>query len=125
MRQETMNVLLAIKKSSLMKHGEVPIIIRITIDGVRDEARIQRSIIPSLWNQAKGCCKGKDRNSLKINNFIDALKTKAHHLHKELLLEEVQATVQNPICNIFEHLLGDCLFDLRIFTYLSCCTILE
>lgn len=92
MRQETMNVLFAIKKSSLMKSGDVPIIIRITIDRVRDEARIQRSIIPSLWNQAKGCCKGKNRNSLEINNFIYALKTKAHHPHKELLLEEAHIT---------------------------------
>lgn len=71
-----------------MENGEVPIIIRITINGVHDEARIQRSLPVNLWNQAKGCSKGKDRNSLEINNFIDALKTKAHHLHKELLLEE-------------------------------------
>ena len=92
MRQESMNVLFAIKKSSVMKNGEVPIIIRITINGVHDEARIQRSLPVNLWNQAKGCSKGKDRNSLEINNFIDALKTKAHHLHKELLLEEAHIT---------------------------------
>lgn len=92
MRQESMNVLFAIKKSSVMENGEVPIIIRITINGVQDEARIQRSLPVNLWNQTKGCSKGKDRNSLEINNFIDALKTKAHHLHKELLLEEAHIT---------------------------------
>ena len=57
-----------------MKNGELPISIMVTINGVHEEARIQRSIAPNLWNQDKGCSKGKDRNSLEINNFIDALK---------------------------------------------------
>lgn len=48
-------------------------IIRITIDRVCDEARILRSLVDNLWNQAKGCSNNKDRSSLEINNFIDAL----------------------------------------------------
>lgn len=57
MRQETMKILFVVKKGSLMKNGELPISIRVTINGVYEEARIQRSIAPNLWNQAKGCSK--------------------------------------------------------------------
>ena len=102
MRQESMKILFLVKKGSLMKNGELPISIRVTINGVHEEARIQRSIAPNLWNQDKGCSKGKDRNSLEINNFIDALKTKAHHLHKELLLEEAHITPLLPTSMPFQ-----------------------
>ena len=60
MKHETMKILFVIKKSSLLKNGEAPIVVRVTINGVSDEVRIQRSVLPRMWNQARGCCKGRD-----------------------------------------------------------------
>ena len=53
MKHETMKILFVIKKSSLLKNGEAPIVVRVTINGVSDEVRIQRSVLPRLWNQVE------------------------------------------------------------------------
>ena len=41
MKQGTMNILFFILKTKLLKNGEAPILMRITIDGHYEEARIQ------------------------------------------------------------------------------------
>ncbi len=45
---ETMKILFFIKKGSLLKNGQAPIVVRVTFNGVSDEARIQRSVEPRL-----------------------------------------------------------------------------
>ena len=44
MKQNTLRVLFFVLKSRLLKNGEAPIILRVTIDGRQDEVRIQRSV---------------------------------------------------------------------------------
>ena len=44
MKQNTLRVLFFVLKSRLLKNGEAPIILRVTIDGQQDEVRIQRSV---------------------------------------------------------------------------------
>jgi integrase len=92
MKQETMSILFYIIKSRLLKNGEAPILLRVTIDGAEDEIRIQRSIPVHLWNQAKGCSKGKDRTAIELNEYIRALNLKLLTIHKELALEEAVIT---------------------------------
>ena len=61
MKQEKLSILYFILKGRTLKSGEAPILLRVTVGGDYDEARIQRSVLPSLWDRAKGCCKGKSR----------------------------------------------------------------
>ena len=44
MKHETMKILFVIKKSSLLKNGEAPIVVRVTINGVSDEVRGKSSV---------------------------------------------------------------------------------
>ena len=53
-----MKVLFFALKSRLLKNGEAPIILRVTIDGQSEDARIQRSVPLKMWNNVKGCSKG-------------------------------------------------------------------
>ena len=69
MKQDSMKVLFFIRKSRLKKNGEAPVFLRITINGQQDEIRIQRSVPIHLWNNLKGCSKGKDRVSLELNSY--------------------------------------------------------
>ena len=73
MKQGTMNILFFILKTKLLKNGEAPILMWITIDGQYEETRIQRSISPKLWDSSKGCGKGKDRATKELNNYIAEL----------------------------------------------------
>ena len=44
MKQGTMNILFFVLKTKLLKNGEAPILMRITINGQYEEIRIQRSV---------------------------------------------------------------------------------
>lgn len=86
MKQETMNVRFFILKKRTLKNGEAPIILRVTIDGDYEEARIMRSVRPECWNQDIGLSSGKDRAAKELNEYIHILHTKTKEIHKELLL---------------------------------------
>lgn len=92
MKQGTMNILFFILKTKLLKNGEAPILMRITIDGQYEETRIQKSISPKLWDSSKGCGKGKDRATKELNNYIAELSALALQKHKELMLEQALIT---------------------------------
>lgn len=53
MKQGTMNILFFVLKTKLLKNGEAPILMRITINGQYEEIRIQRSVPLKNWNPAK------------------------------------------------------------------------
>ena len=55
------SILFFIKKSKLLKNGEAPICLRITINGQRAEIQIKRSVEVSHWNSKKECAIGKER----------------------------------------------------------------
>lgn len=101
MKQGTMNILFFVLKTKLLKNGEAPILMRITIDGQFDEIRIQRSTPLKYWNAAKGCSKGKDRASAELNSFIMALNVRALEKHKELMLEQALITPRLLLKRIF------------------------
>lgn len=101
MKQGTMNILFFVLKTKLLKNGEAPILMRITINGQFDEIRIQRSTPLKYWNAARGCSKGKDRASIELNNFINALNVRAFEKHKELMLEQALITPKLLLKRIF------------------------
>ncbi len=95
MKQETLSILFFIlkNKNRLLKNGEAPVILRVTIEGRgSDEVRIQRSVPVHLWNAAKGCSKGKDRAAQELNEYIRSLNLKLLTIHKELTLAEALIT---------------------------------
>jgi transposase len=101
MKQGTMNILFFILKTKLLKNGEAPILMWITIDGQYEETRIQRSISPKLWDSSKGCGKGKDRATKELNNYIAELSALALQKHKELMLEQALITPKLLLKRVF------------------------
>ncbi len=85
--QETFSVLFMIKRSKALKNGNFPIVVRISVRGQVAEISIQRNISPSMWNQAKGCCKGRDHDSLALNNYIASVRTRIMDIHSTLVRE--------------------------------------
>ena len=83
MKRNSFNVLFFIKKAKLLKNGEASVCMRITVNGVRVETNIRKSIEPSLWNQAKECAKGKSRKSCDLNAYIENARIKLHQIFCE------------------------------------------
>lgn len=101
MKQGTMKILFFVLKTKLLKNGEAPILMRITINGQYEETRIQRSVPLKLWNAAKGCSKGKDRASNELNSYLSELATRALEKYKELILEQAISTPSLILKRVF------------------------
>ena len=101
MKQGTMKILFFVLKTKLLKNGEAPILMRITINGQYEETRIQRSVPLKLGNAAKGCSKGKDRASNELNSYLSELATRALEKYKELILEQAISTPSLILKRVF------------------------
>ncbi len=71
-----LDVLFFIKKTKLLKNGEAPICMRITVNAQRTEIMIMRSILPGKWNQTKECAVGNESALRELNNFIELNRNK-------------------------------------------------
>ncbi len=86
-KRSTLNVLFIIKKSKLLKNGEAPICMRITVNKQIAEVAVKRSIPVDLWNQKKECSKGKDRVAIELNRYINTIRAKVLQIHRELEID--------------------------------------
>jgi site-specific recombinase XerD len=85
--RSTFNVLCLIRKNRLSKNGEAPISIRITLNGQIADISIQGSAPPNLWSQSKERSKGKDRDALELNHYIESAKSRLYQIHRELEID--------------------------------------
>ena len=87
MERKRFSVLFFIKRSKLLKNGEAPVRVRVTYDRLYVELQLKRSIKVPLWSQEKEKSTGKDRNSVELNHYIDALRVKFYQIYQDLELE--------------------------------------
>ena len=71
-------------RSNVLKNGEQPVFMRITVNGQRAENNIQKSILSNLWNQAKERAIGSGRTAVDLNRFIEEARIKVHQIVTEL-----------------------------------------
>ena len=91
-KRNTLSVLFIIKKSKLLKNGEAPVCMRITVNKRVAEVMIKRSIPVDLWNQKKECSKGKDRVAIELNHYINTVRAKVLQIHRELEIDNKPIT---------------------------------
>lgn len=84
MRRNYFTILFFIKKSKLLKNGEAPICMRITVNGQRAEIQVKRSVEVSRWNSQKECTTGKDRKAMELNHYLNTVRMKVLQIHREL-----------------------------------------
>ena len=81
MQRNYFTILFLIKKSKLLKNGEAPICMRITVNGQRAEIQIKRSVDISKWNSQKECAIGKERKSMELNHYLDTVRMKVLQIY--------------------------------------------
>jgi hypothetical protein len=84
MKRDSLRVLFFLKKNQLLKNGDAPVSMRITVSGKREEVRTKKSINPDLWNQAKECSRERDKKSRDRNEYIESAKIKVSQLFNEM-----------------------------------------
>ena len=94
MKRTSFSVFFFIKRTKLLDNGEAPICLRIKVNGIVAESQIKRSILPRLWDQPTEACKGRDRKSVEINQYIRMLKLRVLTIHRELELSGAHFTAR-------------------------------
>ena len=91
----TFNVLFILKKAKLLKNGEAPISMRITVNGRIVEIMVKRSIPIEQWNQSKECSKGKDHKSKELNHYLETVKARICQIQRELEIDGKPVTANS------------------------------
>ncbi|MCD7971057.1 MAG: site-specific integrase [Candidatus Azobacteroides sp.] len=94
LKKLTFSVAFFIKKSKLRKNGEAPILLRVTVNGEVVEIMIKRSIPVEMWDQLKGCSKGKDYKSRELNHYLDTIKTRIYQIQREREIDGKEVTAK-------------------------------
>lgn len=68
MKQGTMKILFFVLKTKLLKNGEAPILMRITINGQYEETRIQEVFLSNCGTQPKDVV--KEKTGLPMNSTV-------------------------------------------------------
>lgn len=84
MKRKTFNVLFFIRKNRLLKNGEAPICLRITVEGRMCDIQVKRSVPVEQWNQAKEHVKGKGKMVEELNNYLTSIRIRLYQIHREL-----------------------------------------
>ncbi|PLX07098.1 MAG: recombinase [Marinilabiliales bacterium] len=90
--KNTFSLLFFAIKKRVNKKGEIPLYMRITVNGKKTEMSIHRSIDAKLWNSNSGCAMGNTKIAREINNYIMSVQTSIYDYFKLLREKEIEIT---------------------------------
>lgn len=70
--------------NDINKNGEVPLYMRITVNGKRAEFSLKQHIILKEWDSNSGSLKGNSANSKNINRYITEVKGRLYQIQKDI-----------------------------------------
>ena len=74
-----------INRTRERKNGECPVMLRINLNGDRLALQVKRYILPENWDQSRYVMKGRTEEARVFNNYLEAVRLKAHKKYNELL----------------------------------------
>jgi len=89
---EKLRILSFVKKTKLLKNGDAPIFVRITIDNERCEWAIKKSVLLKHWNEKEQRVKPNAPNANEINTLLNQLEKRIHTIAEYLAFENQKIT---------------------------------
>jgi site-specific recombinase XerD len=102
---KTLGILFYVKKAKMDESGKAPIYVRITVDGIRSELSIKRTIQLERWSADAGKVKGNNEEAKSINSYIDTVRMKIYEHQKKLMEYNKTVTaeaIKNSILGVEE-----------------------
>ncbi len=100
MRRATFNVLFYIKRTKLLKNGNAPVYLKITVNVKSAEISLKRNIPINLWNTEKNQAKGKTQEAIDLNNYLNSVRGQLF-IHQQNLQEDGKAITAKTLRNAF------------------------
>jgi site-specific recombinase XerD len=92
--RSTFKVLFYLKKNSLNKDGEAPVMARITIDGTIAQFSCKAFIRPDLWETKYNRAAGRSDHAKQINSLLDEIKAGIDKHYKKILERDSYVTAE-------------------------------
>jgi len=113
MQRSTFKVLFYVKRQS-EKHGQVPVMGRITINGTMSQFSSKLSVRSSLWDAKANKASGKSLESQRINENLENIKTNIGKQYQRLCDRDSYVTAEK-VRNAFLGMGDDCRLLLQTF----------
>jgi len=97
MERVTFKILFYIKKTRIARNGEVPVILRVTVNGSRAETSVNLKVDPSRWSALAGKLIGDTRRDDELNARLDTIRLRVMKAHRQMELDGEQITAQKVI----------------------------
>ncbi len=95
MKKSTFKVNYLLRKDKVLKNGEVPINIRITLNGERATFNSKYNVKPEIWNQKSNRAKGTTAYASSINKYLDNVYIKLCDSLRDLEERGFEVTAEN------------------------------
>ena len=86
-----------IQKSRVAKDGQVPILLRVTINGQRSVASVNLKVNPQNWNAVAGKSTANTRKDDEINARLDTIRLRVMQIYREMELDHEFISAQKVV----------------------------
>ena len=83
--RQTLSILFYLRRDKKNRKNEVPIYMRITVNGKKAEMATNRYINADRWNSEGGFIKGTKTEYKQLNEYLDLLRSKVYLAQREML----------------------------------------
>ena len=95
--KSSLSISFHIRRTRPNKRGEVPVCIRITVNGQRTDTTIHTSIRPELWDDKRGQASPRSALGKSVNLYLENVRARLIHVHRELEFEQQPYTVHDVL----------------------------
>ncbi len=85
MLDKSFGLLFYLKKPKNYQKGEIPIYLRVTVDGISKELSIKRSCDPERWNSSSGRAMGTKESIKSLNTYLESYQSKVYEAKRKLV----------------------------------------
>lgn len=84
-QKSNFSLVVYISRTKEKKNGEVPVLMKININGERVVMQLQRSVQPKDWDSTRAKVIGRSHEAREFNEYIDAVITRTRQKYSELM----------------------------------------
>ena len=84
-QKSNFSLVVYITRTKAKKNGEVPVLMKININGERVVLQLQRSIQPKDWDSKRAKVIGRSHEAREFNDYIDSVITRTRQKYSELI----------------------------------------
>lgn len=79
-------------RTQFQSEGFAPLVVRITVDGIRKEISLKKRVPVAKWNGSKETVSGTDHETKSLNNYIAEVRTELHNCYRQMQIDKKNIT---------------------------------